>query len=267
MAFGGPSHRSGLQADLTDAAVGFAICPAPFPRTFFMAHPLVKKLARLLRLARPPRYDGGFPGPVLVLGSAPVANLPKDFDSRYTVITVNGAQFHLQQWGLGQPDITFLTWSQLASQSEKTTEVRRILAGHRTGALYVVRWRRSRRKLKAALRAIPYGYDDLQMLGRLRRMALYEQVTGDYNPENSIDTRYSNGITGVLFAFFNGAREVIISGIDPGSSGHVHGTADRARQHVEIDAAVMAELLRSGRQLYTSDPGVAERVGIPLWQG
>lgn len=232
-----------------------------------MAHPLVKRIVRALKLVRPPRKRHSFAGPVLVLGSAPVAHLPEGFDSRFAVISVNGAQYHLQQWGLGDPDITLLTWSQIASRSPKAHEVRGVLAGKGTGTLYVVRWRRSWRKLRRGLAAIPYRYDKLYLLGRLRRMALYEQVTGNYNPEEAIAARYSNGITGVLLAFHNGARQVIISGIDPGSDGHAHGTAGYARQHGEVDIQVIRSLRAQGRQLYTADPRVAEHSGLPLWTG
>jgi hypothetical protein len=228
---------------------------------------LLQTLILRLNLVKPPRYARKFHGPVLVLGSAPTANLPANFDDSFSIITVNGAQYHLQQWGLREPDVTLLTCSQIEDKSPKTDSVRRVLAGHRTGSLYLIRWRHSRQKLVAALQAMAYGYDELHTFGRPARIALYSKVMGTENLEKDSDDRYSNGITAVLFALYHGATDVIISGIDPYSSGHAHGTADRARWHVEIDKQIIDALQRQGKRIFTADPGVADKTGLPLWGG
>lgn len=219
------------------------------------------------RLVRPrsPRYPERLRGPALVVGSAPVSNLPAGFDDSFTVITINGSQAVTQGWGIEAPHATFMQYSQVEGSNPNALAVRRVLSGQRTGVLYLIRWTKGMDRLKEGLAAFGYGYADLHALSRYHRMSLHEDVMGFLNPEYDVDSRFSNGITAVLYAFNSGASAVIITGIDPGSAGHVYNELGIRRMHASHDREMLLALRSRGFPIFTSDPHVAASLGIPLW--
>ncbi|NLS15515.1 membrane-anchored protein [Rhizobium sp. P40RR-XXII] len=216
---------------------------------------------------RPPVLAERFDGPVLVVGSAPVSNKPADFDKSFRVITINGSQTVTKGWGIEAPDVTLVQFNQIEGTNTNAVEVRRVLNGERTKMLYVLLWRKERRRLEDGLRAFNYGYDKLEIVDRYKRMALLDRVGGVKCSELGADDKCSNGINAVLFALYNGATEVIITGINPDSGGHVYNTENLARLHVRKDREVLERLIQRGYPVFTSDPGVSQSIGLPLWTG
>ncbi|WP_421869719.1 membrane-anchored protein [Pararhizobium sp.] len=216
----------------------------------------------------PPAAPAPFKAPVVVVGSAPVSNKVKGWQADFPIITINGSQSVITPWGFSAPDITFLQFNQIEGTNTNAVEVRRVLSGQRTGALYVFLWRKDDRpRLEKGLRAFDYQYDSLQIVDRYERMALLDRVAGVKSLELDTESKCSNGMNAVLFAFHNGAPAVIITGINPGSTGHAYNQAGLARAHVQMDKAIVAKLLAQKRPLYTADPKVSEDIGIPLWTG
>ncbi|MFK3968493.1 membrane-anchored protein [Ensifer adhaerens] len=222
---------------------------------------------RLMRPA-PPSTPSPFIGPVVVVGSAPVSHKPAGFNENFTVITVNGSQSVSAGWGVEVPAVTMMMFNQVDGTTPNAVEVRRVLKGRRTGALYVLLWRKDdRRRLEEGLRAFDYSYDTLQIVDRYERMALLDRVAGLRSLELDADSKCSNGMNAVLFALHNGAPAVIITGINPNSAGHVYNQAGLIRLHTQMDKHLVAKLLQAGRPIYTADPLVSEELGIPLWNG
>ncbi len=213
-----------------------------------------------------PRYDGGFKRPVVVVGSAPISSVPLGFNPDYHVITINGSQVVSREWGREKPDVTFMTRNQLQGQNTNAMSVRGAVRGGSTGLLVMVHWASPLEELTSALRKLEYGYDDLKILTRMERMALHHTVLGKLNLELTSNDRFSNGITGVLFALASGAPAVIISGISPLSSGHVYNDANLQRSHGDTDAKTLRRLVERGYPVYTADAEVGHRIGIPLWK-
>ena len=220
-----------------------------------------------LSFPKAPIHPVPFVGPVVVVGSAPVSHMPAGFDDSFHVITVNGSQRVTRAWGLGAPDVTFLQYNQIEGENTNAVAVRRVLQGERTKLLYVVRWRHNVDRLKSGLAAFNYQFDQLKILRRTDRMALIGAVTGQINFETNNDIKSSTGITAVLYAFHSGAKTVIISGIDPDSSGHVYNDANLKRQHAASDRDMLLALHKRGFGLYTADPNVARSSGLPFWAG
>ena len=208
-----------------------------------------------------------FDGPVLVVGSAPVSNRPADFDESFRVITINGSQMVTKGWGIEAPDVTLVQFNQIEGTNTNAVEVRRVLNGERTKMLYVLLWRKEFQRLEDGLKAFNYGYDKLEIVDRYKRMALLDRVGGVKCSELGADDKCSNGINAVLFALYNGATEVIITGINPDSGGHVYNTENLARLHVRKDREVLERLIERGYPVFTTDPGVSQSVGLPLWTG
>ncbi|TCQ08682.1 hypothetical protein C8J34_10370 [Rhizobium sp. PP-F2F-G36] len=222
------------------------------------------------RLSRPlpPACTHVFTGPVVVVGSAPVIHKPDGWNGDFSVITINGSQSAIRAWGVDVPDITFMMFNQVEGTTTNAQEVRRVLSGQRTRSLYVLLWRKNaRQRLVQGLKAFNYGYDDLVIVDRYERMALLKRMTGRNNTEVRTEDKCSNGLNAVLFALHHGAPQVIITGINPNSTGHSYNQTGLARAHVQMDKTIIEQLLAEGRPLFTADPQVSRDLNIPLWTG
>lgn len=216
---------------------------------------------------RPPFHPTPFSGPVLVIGSAPASNLPEGFDERFAVLTVNGSQAIARKWGVRKPDATFLQFNQIEGTNDNAVAVRRLLDGEETGLLHVIRWPFEEQRLRDGLAAFNYRYDQLRLVDQYQRMALHEAVMGKRHSELDNARKFSNGITAVLYAIHSGAQAVVISGINPGSSGHAYNDLGLQRLHGDMDLSILLELRARGVGLFTADPEVATSTGLPLWPG
>jgi hypothetical protein len=228
---------------------------------------LLRRLKYMLRRPKPPMLEAPFNGPVVVVGSAPVSHIPVGFDPTFQVITINGSQAVTKKWGIAVPDITFMQYRQLDGLNTNALEVRRVLRGERTGMLYVLLWRKGMKSLNEHLKAFDYSYDRVQIVNRYERIALVEKVCGLQVFELDAMSKCSNGVIAVLFALLNGATDVIISGINPNSTGHIYNRENLSRLHVQMDREMLLALVRQGYPVYTADPEVAQSVGLPLWKG
>lgn len=221
------------------------------------------------RLTRPlpPTVSPRFSGPVLVVGSAPISHKPADFDATFRVVTINGSQAVTKSWGIQAPDVTFVQFNQIEGTNTNAVEVRRVLNGQRTGTLFVLLWRKDdRARLEKGLRAFNYQSDTLTIVDRYERMALLDRVVDRKSFEMDADSKCSNGINAVLFALYNGATAVIITGINPNSGGHAYNQVNLSRQHVRMDQEILMRLMQQGYPIFTTDPSVSETVGLPLWR-
>ncbi|MDL2409318.1 membrane-anchored protein [Rhizobium calliandrae] len=216
---------------------------------------------------KPPTLDERFSGPVIVVGSAPVSHKPVDFDETFKVITINGSQVVTKTWGVEAPDVTFVQFNQIEGTNTNAVEVRRVLNGERTKKLYVLLWRKSRERLENGLKAFDYRYDHLEIVDRYKRMALLDRVGGVKCSELGADDKCSNGINAVLFALYNGATAVIITGINPDSGGHVYNQINLARLHIQRDREILLRLVERDYPIFTADPAVSQSLGLPLWEG
>ncbi len=228
---------------------------------------LLRKIGYHLTRPAPLVHPVPIKQPVLVVGSAPISTKPEGFGPHWMVFTINGSQSVAADWGVAVPDVTFLQFNQVEGKGSNATAVRRVLSGRRTRRLCVLRWKHDRERLERGLRAFDYGTDDLVIVGRYARMALFQRVMGRTNLERDNAQKYSNGITAVLYAIAAGAPAVIISGIDPTSSGHIYNDLGLRRLHAATDASLLNELRLRGLPLYTADAHVAEGTSLPLWTG
>lgn len=230
-----------------------------------------RNLRRRVRLSvvgpRAPRHPGGFQGPVVILGSAPVGTIPIGFDGSYKVLTVNASQVRLDDWGLDKPTATFIHFYNIDGKSDKARGDRKQLEGRSTGDLHVLRWKRSLDELKQGIAAFGYSYDRLHMPSKLHRMALHLSVMKYINNEDSNEVKFSNGITALFYALRSGAPAVILSGINPVSTGHFYDQEGRGRLHGNTDLRILNELRARGLPIYTADAVVADLTGINLWNG
>lgn len=228
---------------------------------------LYRRIKYNLLRPRPPMASAPFDGPVVVVGSAPISNKPAGFDERFRVITVNGSQMVTAKWGMEKPDVTFMMFNQVRGTNTNALEVRRVLKGRRTSALYVLLWREGLPSLQEGLQAFDYRYDSLRLIDRYQRMALLDRMCGLKSDELDREDKCSNGIYATLFALYNGAPAVILTGISPQAHGHVYNQENLPRFHKDMDKKALQALRDRRYPIFTADPDVADSSGIPLWRG
>jgi len=215
---------------------------------------------------QPPKHPSPISGPVVVVGSAPLATKPYGIDPSFSLMTINASQFHLDAWGVGDPHVTFVQRNQIEGKGDNAVAVRRVLKERRTGLLYILRWKHNRSRLIQGLTGMHYAYKDLKMLSRNDIMALHEAIFGHPHLEIEAEKKFSNGITAMLYAFNSGARQVIMSGINPASAGHAYNNLNLKRQHASVDVEMIKSLMKQGRSVFTADPDVSDALGIPHWK-
>jgi hypothetical protein len=203
---------------------------------------------------------------VVVVGSAPKSQQPDGFDGTYRVVTVNASQVNIQAWGV-VPDVTLIQYNQIEGQTTNAREVRRVLSGQRTGVLIVLLWRHELQRLKDGLAGIGYSFQFLRLMSRYERIALVHKVTGALNLELDSSSKYSNGVIATLLALNSGAKAVILTGINPMSSGHAYNSIGLPRLHASKDLDILRRLNRLGLPVFTADPAVAATTGLPIWTG
>lgn len=236
--------------------------------TLFRAKQWTYRLFKYLIKRPKPFVDPELNGKVVVvLGSAPAATIPTGMNSTYRLITINGSQQALDNWGDFSPNVTIMMFNQIEGTNANALEVRRVLNGRRTGKLLLMLWRHDKNRLETGLSAFNYGYKELIIIDRYSRVSLVRAVAGLLNFELDASSKFSNGIIGVLHALHSGAAAVVISGINPSSTGHAYNTAGLHRKHSGPDMSLIKRLVRLGFPIYTSDNHVADSTGLPLWKG
>ncbi|WP_211596252.1 hypothetical protein [Paracoccus aestuariivivens] len=212
-------------------------------------------------------------GPVLqgrtavVVGSAPFSTRPAEWDAGFRVITINASQIAARNWLIETPDVTLMQFNQIEGQNPNALEVRRVLRGQSTGLLYMLHWRHDLDRLKHGLISFDYRYDQLRLMSRYERVALMHKATGKLNLELEADTKWSNGIVAAALSLVSGAEKVILTGINPLSSGHGYNAIGLARLHTGPDLEAMQLFAARGYPVFTADHPVAEATGLPLWTG
>jgi hypothetical protein len=227
---------------------------------------LYRRLKYMVTRPEPPTLPTPFSQPVVVVGSAPISHRPAGWNDDFKIITINGSQSVIKDWGVASPDVTFIQFNQIEGTNTNAVEVRRVLTGAHTRMLYVLLWRDGQERLEHGLRAFDYRYDDMKIVNRYERMALIDRIGGVRGTELSAESKCSNGINAVMFALHNKAPAVIITGINPNASGHIYNQQNLARMHKDMDRQVLQNLL-DRYPIYTADPAVAEEMRMPLWQG
>lgn len=204
---------------------------------------------------------------VVVVGSAPFSTRPAGWDASFRVMTINASQAAASAWLTQTPDVTLMQYNQIEGQSPTALEVRRVLRGKRTGTLFVLHWQHGVARLEQGLARFEYGFEQLRLMSRYERIALTHKCIGKLNLELEAASKWSNGIVGTALALHSGARRVILTGINPMSSGHAYNDMALPRLHASTDLQALHALQALGYPIFTADPDVAKATGIKLWEG
>jgi len=225
---------------------------------------------------------------LLVLGSKPDPRLP-DRAKIAAVACANASGRSAARLGLPVPIFTVLS-ALVLSGRESDRHNLRALRGLRTGTLYLLPrpdrggsvaqrlWRRARgfrmepAACRLALRAAGYRWEQFSVRPMAEYYALVLRLCGD-DPavrEQIARKHPSTGALAVALALATGGYErVVVAGMSFELT-HAHGVNPEiaargtlASKHADTDVMVLSRLARRG-DLFTSEPIVAERAGLPL---
>lgn len=203
--------------------------------------------------------------PVMVLGSAPGTQLPQGWRTDHALITVNAAQVVGTQLGLNDPDIAVITGT-LMGELPANVAAKAQLRDKATGTiLYIDRlviWKVGRKLLEQ----MNYRFDEALVMTHEARNHIMQQVIGEnLGMGRDASERVSNGIFAILLAIHLGYPQIVIAGINPGSSGHAYDSNNAPREHSDPDAHALQLIARQHRNVYAAAPELAAKFGLPLW--
>ncbi len=232
------------------------------------------------------------PKTLLVLGSKPDPVLPPRhaYDA---LACANGSGFSAARNGLAKPEFTVMSailTSGLASGRHSLQAV----SGLDTGRLYFLprspakrtlgkrllhplrTYRISARCLKGALRSVGYRYQEFLDPGWDYYQSMFAGLCADRPEILELDHRKhrSSGIVAIALGLAReGYERLIISGFSFELT-HAHGRnpdIDERRtiasKHAATDVAVIQHLAESRGSIFTTEPVVTERAGIPALPG
>jgi hypothetical protein len=227
---------------------------------------------------------------LLILGSKPEPALPPR--SAYQALAcANASGFSAARHGLPTPAYTVMT-AVLTSGKVEDRHSLRVLAGLHTGTLYFLprpdprgralkrllthlkQWRLKPFHMRRCLHRLGYGYDRLVV----RSAAYYHGLVCalcEHDPgiaELIGSKQPSTGIFTLAIGLADGAYDrFILSGFDFGLA-HAYGENPLIRtrgttqsKHADTDIAIIRRLATRHGGIFTTEPAVHERTGVPLF--
>jgi hypothetical protein len=232
------------------------------------------------------------PKTLLVLGSKPEPVLPPRhaYDA---LACANASGFSAARHGLPMPAFTAMS-AVLTSGIASGRHSLQAVSGLGTGRLYFVprpphkltlarrllhpvrTYRITARCLRGTLRSVGYRYDEFVELGWHQYYSIFEGLCRD-KPEilELLGQKHpSTGVAAVALGLVReGYERVIISGFSfelTHAHGHNPDIDERltvASKHADTDIAVLRHLHETRGNVYTTEPAVTERAGIPPMPG
>lgn len=201
-------------------------------------------------------------GPALVLGSAPTAELPADYDASWSIVTANASQNQLLLWGMDvRPTLTVFR-AKMFEEGPHQSRVWEVLQGLGTEQLILVNGRAEEIPAVAQRGYLPGRVD---LLSRSERGAIIHEVTGLLWGFDTNSTTVSQGVFAALLALRLGATAVL-SGISFSVSDHNYGSWSR-RAHLDGDKRVLLAARDRGWPIYAAEQRFADESGLPRWLG
>jgi hypothetical protein len=202
--------------------------------------------------------------PVLLLGSAPTANIPAGYGPHWRLVCVNASQAGGVRLGLGDPDLTVLR-THLFNDTQVDHEAVEVLRGQRSGHV-LFRGEPSELAItQSRLADIDYGYSSLTMLGLAKRERVILSSSGGLLNLIRVNKNISNGILALFCSLDLFDGPIVMSGFSFSVTGHAYSASNLPRYHVGPDAFALRVVRQQGRPVFASTPEFAKESGLPLW--
>lgn len=203
-------------------------------------------------------------GACLVVGSAPTAARPKDYDPSWRLICMNGSPAVANRLGLGVPDVVLMRGG-LFGDRVVDREAQEALRGQRARTVLMRNMDGDRGPSEQRLREIEYSYERARSLTDCERVRIIHEALGLVTAVALGRKDISAGLICVMMAVALGKSPVIITGISLATQGHYYSASGVPRRHVRKDRIALRTVAKRGAELFTTDPALAADVGIPVW--
>jgi hypothetical protein len=202
---------------------------------------------------------------VLVLGSAPDPQLPKDWEDRL-VVTANGSAWSANRLGLRSPVLTVIDRELVSEDAIREKEARRaihqlgLLQGLNLGALAIIQSNSTPRGDPELLGA---NISQVVWVDRDECKSILRRVTHSHCFEDDIQGLPSTGVVAVAMASFLGSRDIFISGMTLQSREATYAYSStevgskELRSHTRSDALVLAHISHWNGSLDSLEPDIA----------
>lgn len=205
-------------------------------------------------------------GPVLLLGSAPTANVPDDYGPHWRLVCVNASQAGGKRLGLGDPDLTVLR-THLFEHTLVDNEAIAALRGQRSRHVLFRGEPSELEVTRSRLAAIGYRSETLAMLGLAKRERVILSNCGGLLNLIRVNKNISNGILALFCSLDLFEGPIVMSGFSFSVAGHAYSASNLPRYHIGPDGFALKMVREQGRQVYASTPDFARESGLPLWTG
>ncbi|NDV88062.1 hypothetical protein GTW51_15265 [Aurantimonas aggregata] len=193
--------------------------------------------------------------PWVILGGAPEPTMPAALLASHARVDVNNAGLAAKQRGWGPADLTVRrpveSWTVFPDLETKA------LLWYNARPRWRQRWKLMRQRQAKIGALVSLDPDD--------REAINQGLIGPEILAIGELGKPSTGIAALCYGLFLGVPEIVLSGFSFTRAGHSYDTLARPRLQVAEDRLAL-ERLRSDRGVATSEPELAEDLGLRLWR-
>ncbi|MEF2553827.1 hypothetical protein VQ042_21190 [Aurantimonas sp. A2-1-M11] len=193
--------------------------------------------------------------PWVVLGGAPDPTMPAALLASHARVDVNNAGLAAKQRGWGPADLTVRrpveSWTVFPDLETKA------LLWYNARPRWRQRWKLVRQRQAKIGALVSLDPDD--------REAINQALIGPEILATGELGKPSTGIAALCYGLFLDVPEIVLSGFSFSRAGHSYDTLARPRLQVAEDRHAL-ERLRSDRRVATSEPELADDLGLRLWR-
>lgn len=236
-------HWLGHSANLLGASLRYRLQRAAYDRAF----------------SQMPRLEG----PVLVIGSAPGSEIPRDVTADWQIVAVNSSQAVTDAAGLPAPSLTVFR-DRILVPGKHQEGVWEILAGRTTAVAVPIIATSADRGFAAEAEKRGYHAQSVAEISRHDRGALIREMSGTGLVDLIGPYSISNGMFAAVLALKLGAAPVVLAGFST-HAGRSGFAGSPPRLHVKGDRTVGRRLRQRKLPVFAADPAYARSTGLRRW--
>ncbi|MEH6721808.1 MAG: hypothetical protein V7704_23325 [Aurantimonas endophytica] len=193
--------------------------------------------------------------PWVLLGGAPEPTMPADLLASHARIDINNSGLAAKQRGWDPADLTVRrpveSWKVFPDLETKA------LLWYNARPRWRQRWKLMRQRRAKIGALVSLDPDD--------REAINQALLGPEILTVGELGKPSTGIAALCYGLFLGVPEIVLSGFSFSRAGHSYDTLARPRLQIAEDRYALARL-REDKRVATSEPELAEDLGLRLWK-
>ncbi len=192
--------------------------------------------------------------PWLILGAAPKPTIPEPLPTNVAHVHVKYSGHSAVKNGLPPADLTLLLHKTTA-KDVAGLEIRDVL-----------RMRRRLSRLTRLYRRFGWAGFQESVITHDERDLFILRVAGSLFASGGRDERPSNGVAMICYALAMGVPQIVVAGVSLEADGYDYDPTIRNRRHQAEDRAALREIARRGLPVETTEAGLAEITGLPLYR-